>query len=62
MQKWQAYVEWPTYFSICDKQSLKSGCGWGARRQSQLDAAPSVFQKVGRASNTYGELATNTST
>lgn len=25
--KWQAYVEWPTYFSICDKQSLKCGSG-----------------------------------
>lgn len=58
--KWQAYVEWPTYFSICDKQSLKSGCGQGARRQSQSGAGPSVFQKVGKASSTYSELATNT--
>lgn len=62
MQKWKAYAEWPTYFSICDKQPLKSGCGLGARRQSQLAAAPSVFQKVGRASNTYGELATDAAT
>lgn len=48
------------FFHLCDKQPLKSGSGLGARRQSQSGAGPSVFQKVGRASNTYSELATNT--